>query len=196
MTSARCAAPRLNAISKASMKGCATEMKATLILSNFKHRIGTLLYEAQEVLKSFATPQELEKAQSGWMQEIESALNRDHGSSFSLTIGRIEEEQFMAADAKAALKKKSEDDEGEVFVLGFWSDAYRAGDREYFWLHCKDGTCKEVMKAAREMAAVKQQHGQPKTITHWVKGVNRFFTDRAKFIAAAGKAGFVPNLAD
>lgn len=77
-----------------------------------------------------------------------------------------------------------------IYVLGYWGNPYRSGN-EYFWFRGEDG-----MKDAKAMANRKQERGQPRQFTNWVKGKNRFFTCAKKFQAAALKVGLNPALED
>lgn len=77
----------------------------------------------------------------------------------------------------------------DFYLLGFWSNAYRAGDREYFWAGPFNSR-----KEALEMGARRQQHGQPKTFYDWVKGTNRCFSSKERFVDAAHKVGMNPRI--
>lgn len=79
--------------------------------------------------------------------------------------------------------------EPTVYILGYWSNPYRSGDREYFWMRCEEGKTE-----ARHWAKRKQERGQPTRFTNWVKGQNKFFTDLDKFVKEANKVGLRPRL--
>ncbi len=76
------------------------------------------------------------------------------------------------------------------YLLGFWSNAYRAGDREYFW--ARADSRKEVLARGKRL----QEQGQPKTFYDWVKGSNRSFSSLERFIAEANKVGLNPRITD
>jgi hypothetical protein len=75
----------------------------------------------------------------------------------------------------------------EFYLLGFWSNAYRANDREYFWSGPFDSR-KEALEAGKR----RQAHGQPKTFYDWVKGRNSCYSSKDGFIVAANKVGMNP----
>ena len=75
-----------------------------------------------------------------------------------------------------------------VFVLGYWCNAYRANHKEYYWARFDD------KKSAQAYGKRKQANGQPKEFYDWCGGGNRYFTSEDKFVAACKVAGFTPNL--
>lgn len=75
---------------------CGSAQTAAVKLSNIRLAVKRMMDESEQILKVWA-PQELEKAQSGWIQEVELAMDRDNGNSLMLTIGRVEEEQERVA---------------------------------------------------------------------------------------------------
>lgn len=79
---------------------CGSAQTAAVKLSNIRQAIKRMMNESERILKAWA-PQELEKAQSGWMQDVSLAMDRDNGSSMILTIGHIEEEQERVAEVFA-----------------------------------------------------------------------------------------------
>lgn len=76
-----------------------------------------------------------------------------------------------------------------IYILGYWSNPYRSGDREYFWMRCEDGKLE-----AKKMGSWKQKFGQPSRFTNWCQGQNKFFNSVDKFVAAANKVGMNPRL--
>jgi hypothetical protein len=78
----------------------------------------------------------------------------------------------------------------EFYLLGFWSNAYRAGDREYFW--ARADSRKEALARGKRL----QEQGQPQTFYDWCKGTNRTFSSLEKFTEAANKVGLNPRILD
>ncbi len=88
-----------------------------------------------------------------------------------------------------------EEPEEELFALGYWSNPYRAGDREYFWFSNDHGDYenkKQMLAAAKR----KTERGQPKNFKDYMSGEARVFTSREKFLAAAKKVGINPRIDD
>jgi hypothetical protein len=79
----------------------------------------------------------------------------------------------------------------EYYLLGFWSNAYRAGDREYFWSGPFDSRTEALAAGKR-----RQEYGQPKTFIDWVKGGNKSFSSRELLVKAANKVGMNPAFRD
>lgn len=75
------------------------------------------------------------------------------------------------------------------FLLGYWVNPYRAGDREYFW---RGGF--ETRAEALAYGKRKQEYGQPTRFINWMAGSNRAFSSLENFKKAAIKAGLNPNL--
>jgi hypothetical protein len=78
--------------------------------------------------------------------------------------------------------------EPEIFTLGYWNNAYRDNDKEYFWMRSDD------RKEAKEKSARRLKNGQPKRFIDWCGGSCKHFSDVKKFIAACNKVGINPNL--
>lgn len=79
----------------------------------------------------------------------------------------------------------------DFYLLGFWVNAYRPKDREYFWCGPFDSR-KEALAVGKR----KQENGQPKTFIDWVKGRNSVYSSKEGFIAAANKVGMNPEFRD
>lgn len=75
-------------------------------------------------------------------------------------------------------------------MLGSWSNAYRSGDKEYFW----NGPYSD-RKNALAFGKRKQERGQPKTFHDWVAGgSSSIIRGVDKFVIAAKKVGLNPNV--
>lgn len=81
--------------------------------------------------------------------------------------------------------------EQEFYLLGHWSNAYRAYDREYFWSGPFDSRAEALAAGKR-----RQDYGQPKTFVDWVKGSNKCYSSRELLVKAAAKVGMTPNFRD
>lgn len=81
--------------------------------------------------------------------------------------------------------------EDSFFVLGYWGDPYRAGNKEYFWAGGYT-----TRKAAKAFGDRKLKNGQPSTFHDWSGGKCTIFRGQDKFLAAAKKAGIEPNLSN
>jgi hypothetical protein len=79
----------------------------------------------------------------------------------------------------------------EFFVLGYWANAHRAKDREYYWMRGFDSR-----KDAQAAGKRKQANGQPSTFRDWCGGGNQVFSSAEKFVAAANKVGLNPRMED
>lgn len=79
----------------------------------------------------------------------------------------------------------------DFYLLGFWSNAYRAGDREYFWSGPYDSR-KEALAVGKRT----QKRGQPKTFYDWVEGKNRCFSSKERFVIAANNVGLNPRITE
>lgn len=77
----------------------------------------------------------------------------------------------------------------DFFVLGYWCNAYRPGDREYFWIGMF-----EDRKHAAEVLKRKKERGQPKTFIDWCGAGGKVIKGRDAFIKAAQKVGMNPNM--
>jgi hypothetical protein len=51
-------------------------------------------------------------------------------------------------------------------------------EKEYFWFRADD------KPTAKQWAARKQERGQPRNFTNWVKGTSKYFTSIDKFLQA------------
>lgn len=81
--------------------------------------------------------------------------------------------------------------EDGFFALGSWGNPYRSNDDEYFW----SGPFL-TKKEASQWLTMKQQKGQPKRFTNWVKGSSKVFKGVDAFKNQANKVGLNPKLDD
>lgn len=93
-----------------------------------------------------------------------------------------------AGTKKAEPKSELDPAKDGYFLLGYWGNPYSKHD-EYFW----SGPYKE-RKNALALGKRKQDRGQPKTFTDWVKGENKAIQGLDKFVAAAKKVGLNPKV--
>lgn len=82
----------------------------------------------------------------------------------------------------------ADNQETEIFTLGYWNNAYRSGEKEYFWMRSDDRA------EAREKAKRKMKNGQPSTFIDWCGGSCKHFSDVEKFVAACNKVGLNPKI--
>ena len=80
-------------------------------------------------------------------------------------------------------------EEDGFFALGYWINAYRPDDKEYFW----SGPYRD-RKNAVAFGNTKQNRGQPKTFIDWGKGKVTIIRGLDKFKAAAKKVNLNPNV--
>lgn len=97
---------------------------------------------------------------------------------------------------KTTIELSDEDPEPEeLFAIGYWSNPYRAGDREYFWFGNTHGdfeSKKDILAAAKR----KCERGQPTRFRDFMSGTATAYTSREKFLAAAKKVGLNPRIDD
>lgn len=79
----------------------------------------------------------------------------------------------------------------EFYLLGYWGNAYRANDKEYYW----SGPF-ETRKDALASGKRRQKEGQPKTFIDWCGGGNKVFSSKEGFVVAANKVGMNPKFWD
>ena len=101
-------------------------------------------------------------------------------------LRKIVREQLETAAMPPPVSEQQFD---EFYVIGYWSNPYRSGDKEYFWSGPYD-TREEASFAGKR----KQERGQPKRFTNWGKGQNRIINGTDKFKAEAAKVGLNPVL--
>lgn len=98
----------------------------------------------------------------------------------------------MELQAKQRLQSAIPDPETPedgYFLLGFWSNAYRSNDREYFWMGAFFSR-KEAMAVGKQ----KQLRGQPQNFRDWGKGTNKIIKGLDAFIKEAKKVGLNPRV--
>lgn len=97
---------------------------------------------------------------------------------------------------KTTIEASDEEEEPEeLFAIGYWSNPYRANDREYFWLGNTHGdyeSRKEILAAAKR----KCERGQPTQWRDFMSGTAKAFTSRKTFLAYAKKVGLNPRIED
>lgn len=75
----------------------------------------------------------------------------------------------------------------EYYVLGYWCNAYRSNDREYFWMGFW-GDRKSANKALKR----KLESGQPKTFIDWCGGGGKVYQGATALMDACEKVGINP----
>lgn len=97
---------------------------------------------------------------------------------------------------KTTIEASDEEEEPEeLFAIGYWSNPYRANDREYFWFGNTHGDYenrKQILAAAQR----KCERGQPTQWRDFMSGTAKAFTSRKTFLAYAKKVGLNPRIED
>lgn len=100
-------------------------------------------------------------------------------------------ESAPKTDAKPKVEVDEDNPENGYFILGYWINAYRVRDREYFF----GGPFRE-RDSAKSVGDRAQKRGQPKTFRDWMAGSNKIIRGVDKFKIEAEKVGLNPNLSD
>ena len=90
---------------------------------------------------------------------------------------------------------EEEEEPEELFAIGYWSNPYRANDREYFWFGNTHGDFenrKQILAAAQR----KCERGQPTQWRDFMSGTAKAFTSRKTFLDYAKKVGLNPKIED
>lgn len=103
-------------------------------------------------------------------------------------------DKYLKTTIEASDEEEEEEPE-ELFAIGYWSNPYRANDREYFWFGNTHGDYenrKQILAAAQR----KCERGQPTQWQDFMSGTAKAFTSRKTFLAYAKKVGLNPKIED
>lgn len=133
---------------------------------------------------------------TGQFKYVNTVTMEELLKTFNQSGDRLVISEKADAYLKTTIEESDEEtEEEELFAIGYWSNPYRANDREYFWFGNNYGEFenkKQILAAAQR----KCKNGQPTRFRDYMSGTAKAFTNRKSFLAAAEKVGLKPNLKD